>query len=374
MNRKFTIFMSVVIMTALSSPALYPCTTFVLHQGNRLIFGRNLDWISGTGLLILNPRNMEKKALVDSSKKAITWVSKFGSMTFNQIGRELPFGGINESGLVVEHMTLDGTTYPAKDHRYPIGAFQWIQYQLDNFSTVEEVIASDTLLRIDDANSKIHFLLCDRFGHSAVIEFLNGTMVCHTGTNLPMPALANSTYDESMNCLINHGDVHSNLSLAHFVTVATQAQHVISSPDDSLIGYAFQTLRMVNQGLPTKWSIVYDITNMRIYFKIYETPTIVGEQKIFTKMPPYDPGTKIVDLHGLDFNCSTSAKVLDLNCGHEDLINPYFEDYSTKVNKEFISKAFTFYRGWGIPINVNDAELEYLAKYPESFKCVEKRR
>ena len=90
---------------------VYPCTTFVLHQGDRLIFGRNLDWYSGTGLVMVNSRNLEKVALVNSSEKPVKWVSKFGSVTFNQIGRELPFGGINESGLVVEHMTLDGTVY-----------------------------------------------------------------------------------------------------------------------------------------------------------------------------------------------------------------------------------------------------------------------
>jgi len=107
-----------------------------------LVFGRNLDCFSGTGLIIVNPRNLEKAALIDPSEKPSKWVSKFGSITFNQIGRELPFGGINENGLVVEHMTLDNTVYPSKDNRYAIGAFQWIRFELDNYSTIEEVISS----------------------------------------------------------------------------------------------------------------------------------------------------------------------------------------------------------------------------------------
>jgi hypothetical protein len=44
--------------------------------------------------------------------------------------------------------------------------------------------------------------------------------------------------------------------------------------------------------------------------------------------------------------------------------------YSTVVNKEYISKAFTFFKNWGIPIDLKEEELEYLAKYPESFKCI----
>lgn len=189
-RRKPHIPLVVCFLAILTSSVAYPCTTFILRQGNKIIFGRNLDWYSGTGLLIVNPRNLEKVAIVKPSEKAVKWVSKFGSITFNQIGRELPFGGINESGLVVEHMTLDETVYPSKDNRYAVGAFQWIQFQLDNYSTIEEVINSDTFLRIED-NSKIHFLICDRSGNSAAIEFLKGKMVCLTGKDLPVQVLLN---------------------------------------------------------------------------------------------------------------------------------------------------------------------------------------
>jgi hypothetical protein len=44
--------------------------------------------------------------------------------------------------------------------------------------------------------------------------------------------------------------------------------------------------------------------------------------------------------------------------------------YSTEINKEFINKAFTFYKGWGLDIELKEEELNSLAKYPESFKCV----
>jgi len=369
MKTKLSFLINVVILIVLICPDMYPCTTFVLHQRNRLVFGRNLDWITGTGLITVNPRNLEKVALIDPSEKPVKWISKFGSITFNQVGRDLPYGGMNESGLVVEHMTLDKTVYPSKDNRYAIGACQWIQFQLDNYSTVEEVMSSDTLLRIVDAGSKFHFLICDQFGHTAAIEFLNSKLVCHTGRDLPVQALANSTYDESMSCYNNDGDTKSNRSLYNFCTAARQTNHLDFSADDSIIAYAFGALNAVSQGLGTKWSIVYDITNMRIYFKIFETPTIVGERKIFVRKPG-EALTKVVDFKGIDFNCSATAKVLDLDCNHEGLVNQYFMSYSTVVNKEYISKAFTFFKNWGIPIDLKEEELEYLAKYPESFKCI----
>lgn len=268
------------ILTVLISSLAYPCTTFVFRQGNRIFFGRNLDWITGTGLIMTNSRNLEKVALVDSSEKAIKWVSKFGSITFNQIGRELPYGGINEAGLIVEHMTLDETVYPSRDDRNAIGAFQWIQFQLDNFSTIEEVMNSDTFLRIVDA-SKIHFLISDKFGHVAAIEFLNGKMVCHTGKSLPVEVMANSTYEKSVSCYINNGDKQSDRSLYNFCTAARQIQQINSLSGDSTIVNVFHILSSVSQGIGTKWSIVYDVANMRIYLKIFETPTIVGEQRSF---------------------------------------------------------------------------------------------
>ncbi len=70
---------------------------------------------------MINQRNLEKVALVDLAEKPAKWISKFGSITFNQIGRDLPYGGMNENGLVVEQMTLDQTVYLSRDNRSGIG-------------------------------------------------------------------------------------------------------------------------------------------------------------------------------------------------------------------------------------------------------------
>lgn len=363
----FPLLLSIFFILAPSNA--YPCTTFVLRTEKGLVFGRNFDWITGTGLILTNPRNLEKIALVEPSERAIKWISKFGSITFNQVGRELPYGGMNESGLIVEHMTLDETIYPSNDDRYAIGACQWIQFQLDNYSTVGEVINSDTLLRIVDATSKFHFLVSDRFGQVAVIEFLNGKMVYHTGKSLPVETLANSTYEKSIDCYNKNGDTKSNLSLYNFCTSAQKIERFKSSDGDSTINNAFDLLRTVSQGIGTKWSIVYDITNMRIYFKIFETPTIIGEQKIFLKQPGI-ADIKYVDLKDLDFSCNKTSKALDLNFDKSGNMSPNFIEYSSNINKDFISKAFTFFKGWGINISITEEEIDVLSRYPESFRCM----
>jgi hypothetical protein len=127
----------------------------------------------------------------------------------------------------------------------------------------------------------------------------------------------------------------------------------------------------VSQGVFTKWSIVYDVTNMKIYFKVFETPLIVGEQKIFTRRPG-EADIKVLDVMSLSFDCNDFPKVLDLNSDYTGALNPYLTNYSTIVNKEIIAKTFTFFKGWGINIILSDDEIDYLARFPESFRCIDK--
>ena len=99
------------------------CTTFCLDHGGRLVFGRNHDWNVGDGLVIINKRDVTKTSILVALKqtnKALTWTSKFGSVTFNQSGREFPLGGINEAGLVVESMMLDDTYYSKSDPEHTL--------------------------------------------------------------------------------------------------------------------------------------------------------------------------------------------------------------------------------------------------------------
>ena len=103
------------------------CSTFLLSKDGQLVFGRNYDWVTGNGMLVTNAKGLKKTALLQGNEKPVSWVSKWGSITFNQYGKEFPHGGMNEAGLVVELMWLDGTAYPAEDSRPALNELQWIQ-------------------------------------------------------------------------------------------------------------------------------------------------------------------------------------------------------------------------------------------------------
>ncbi len=118
-----------------------------------MVFGRNYDWVTETGMVNTNLRGVLKSAFEIEKGKKLQWVSKYGSITFNQYGKEFPTGGMNEKGLVVELMWLSESQFPKPDERPALDVLQWIQYQLDNCTNIEEVEATDKVIRInpDDA-------------------------------------------------------------------------------------------------------------------------------------------------------------------------------------------------------------------------------
>lgn len=189
-----------VFQTALPS-ANQMCTSFCLKDGDHCVFGTNMDHrIFREGQVFVNKRHVMKTAWESStSGQYARWISRFGSVTFNIIGSQLVWAGMNEAGLMLSTMSLIETQEPAPDERPPLLLPLWGQYQLDNHSTIDEVIASDDLVRVTSAYD--HFLVCDRSGACAVIEFLDGEMVVYSEDNLPIQALTNSTYQDSLDAL-----------------------------------------------------------------------------------------------------------------------------------------------------------------------------
>jgi choloylglycine hydrolase len=243
-------------------PVLDACTTFCVRAGNQVLFGRNYDFEIGDGMVMVNPAGAEKRGYLQGGP---SWRSTYGSVTFNQFGRGFPMGGLNQAGVVVELMWLNDTEYPAREARSPLTVLEWIQYQLDTAGSVADVIASDSRVRIQ-GRTPLHYLVSDRTGASATIEFLQGRLVTHRGAELPFTALANDTYAKSKAFVEARGRkaAGGSGSLERFSRAALALPHIASagstgSPQAgaAAIDRAFAVLADVAQG-STRWSIVYD--------------------------------------------------------------------------------------------------------------------
>ncbi len=332
------------------------CTTFCFKDGGEWIYGRNYDWYTDACLIMVNKRGMVKTALTRDNPAQ--WISKYGSITFNQYGREFPLGGMNEAGLIIEIMWLDQTEYPAPDLRNGLSDLQWVQYQLDNFSTVEEVIASDSAVRITSRGSApLHFLACDRTGKAAAIEFLEGEMVVHTGEGLPATALANSTYDSSLRFYeALHIDgtgrmpASADNSLRRFAGAALGVDNWTAEDSAGAIDHGLAVLMQVSTPM-TMFSIVYDPANARIYYH--------------TQM---NPNVRYIDCGHFDFSCGSPVKVLDMHSGKAGDATGLFVDYTYDANRALIDRAYSESEPLGdVPASVR----ERVARYPESLRCQE---
>ncbi len=354
---KAKIFLAATLLLSLFfNTTIFSCTAFLLKSNDELVFGRNYDFIIGYGIVFTNKKDVVKTAFTETNTPA-TWVSKYGSVTFNQFGREFPTGGMNETGLVVELMWLDDTKYPEKDGRAATGGvLQWIQYQLDNCQNIQEVIETDKDIRIPTRAVPIHFLIADKYGNSATIEFLNGKMVPHSGNELPFPVLTNDTYEGSLDYLNsnrNQGGIqnadYERSSLNRFVKACSLIQNYNKESNGNAVDYGFRILSDVDQGSHTKWSIIYDINNMKIYFRTYDNDKV-----------------KNLELGSLDFSCSSPVKMIDINSDLEGNINASMTDYSYDSNRQLIEDS---YDGVDFLRNTGSEERDLSASYPEKLKC-----
>ena len=346
--------------SAMSSRA---CTTFTIKDKNDNIFlGRNFDYIVGDGHVTINKRNQKKTALIKAPEKPLSWVSKFGSITFNLIGKEFPCGGMNEAGLVVEMMRLASTKYPEMDGRSGLTVLQWIQYQLDNSKTVEDVMKSDALVRISRQSTTVnHFLIADRNGNSAVVEFLDGKMKFYSGNDLKHAVLANSSYADSLSYVGKFASFGGKESLAEkdesslgrFAQAASMVQKYRGDAD--IKDYSFSILDSVWQvekpEWRSQWSIVYDIKKQNIFYKTAKNREI-----------------RSMAFKDFDFACTTKSLIVDIDknvTGKAD-----FSEYSASLHRELIERVFN-----GVPAfkDISRERRDVFANYPQSITCSESK-
>lgn len=346
MKNKFII---IIIALFILPYELKACTTFFFGRNNNYYFGRNYDWSIGDAIVMANQRGVEKTAIL--VENPISWVSKYGSITFNQFGAELPNGGMNEVGLVVEVLWLNETVYPDPDGRKAITEIQWVQYQLDNASTVEEVINSEKHLRVAGSYAPIHYMVSDASGNTAVIEFVEGKMVCHTNETMNYPVCTNNTYTESVEFVENNKKkTKPKHSLNRFKIAAA-----LLAEQDSSMGpdvFAFDVLQAVAQDDGrTQWSIVYDLNTKVIYFKTKKENNI-----------------KSIRLETVDFSCSEKRTYMDIDIKNEGNVNNQFTEYSTKVNELLVRKVFKSV--WFLK-DIPEQILQVVINYPKQLECTE---
>jgi len=270
-------------------------------------------------------------------------------VTVNLVSYQMVWAGMNEAGLMISTMSLPETEGPLPDERPPFEGPLWMQYQLDNHSTVDQVIASDAEIRLV-GSAVDHYLVCDRTEACASIEFLEGQLVSHAGQSLPVKALTNSTYRESVRTWEQrqrHANLQDENSLWRFVVAADRARAFEPSTADAAVVYAFDTLEAVS-GENTVWSLVFDPANSRVHFRTTRNPRI-----------------RSLDLAALDFSCRTPVRLLDVHADLSGDVSDSFVAYSHRASFTHSMVFFSQYEGYTMSPLLVDTLLWGL----ESFSC-----
>ena len=343
----------------LSPPAAsQACTSFCLQNDGYCIFATNFDSFTPEempGILYVNKRDVLKTGWEQSTTGEVArWTSRYGSVTFNLVGYQFPWAGMNEAGLIISTMSLVSLP-PKPDARPPLETEFWLQYQLDNYSSVEEVIASESQVRIV---SKVlgccHFLVCDRKGDCATVEMLNGKMVYHVGETLPVAALTNSIYAESVKAWQERTPEElarveeSALSLLRFTIAADAVTRFQPTSSEAAVRVALDTLARASipDKIPnlTVWGLVFDAKNLRVYFRSR------GNSQI-----------RSIDFSRLDFACSTPVLMLDIQA---DLAGDISDDLGTYDHDASLDQIAFMFGNVGIAREQAEALLLQLERFP----------
>jgi len=348
------------LITSLIAPS-HACTSFCFDTPNGPIYATNLDLMTGEGHVFVNRRGIAKEGY-RSSTTGVTahWVSRYGSVTFNLVGRELPWSGMNEAGLVMSTMQLNASRCPAADERPPLSEASLVQYVLDTCGSVQEAIAEVAPVRLPQQECASHYMLADATGDCATFEFLDGQFIVHHGESLPVKALANAPYAAGVDYM-EQGLVPADNPGASVERVAAAADKMASyepgqgvAPVDYSFGVLTETVVAPKRWWSdmfhepyTRWNVVFDINKQKVHFRTVKCQTV-----------------RHLSLSNFDFACEAPMLMLDVNAKLEGNVEGSFTAYDHEANLEIFR---TFCDKWGIDVSEESAMA--LVELFESFEC-----
>lgn len=277
------------IILLVISELLFACTRVFWNTKGALVVGRTFDWgrYYHETLDIL-PRGLPHQGQITGHEAR--WTSKYGSVVVveHHKGQEAVTDGVNEQGLAAHLLSFDDALYEKRDETRPgVANLQWIQYYLDNFSTIDELISHINDVQIVPEHFArfravpLHVAMEDATGDSIIIEFIKGKLVIFHDRRYALMT-NDPVYSEHLNnweTYEQQGCPHTKIPLndsskSRFVRASCylRALPVPENPDEAL-GMIASIIE--NASLPygfspveaTWWQSLIDFQRKRYYFK-----------------------------------------------------------------------------------------------------------
>lgn len=336
------------LVAATLTDTLFSCTAFQLQsQDGAFIYFRTMEYCFPlqSDLLVVG-RNTPYSSATSNMK----WKTKYGFVGMNQsLAPQLVSDGMNEKGLVVGSLYLLGFAhYEAKDPARmdrQLGPWELASYLLSSCETVEEVkreiatvvVAHEPLPYVKDFIVPLHFYISDKHGEVLVLEYLAGkahlldnpigvltnappfswqllnlaNYINLSPVNVPRLDLKNfavKNHSEGSGLLGLPGDYTPTSRFVRAALFSHWAQPQKDADHTVLLGFHILNTFDIFDGIVrskesiqhghadiTEWSIVHDRTNLKSYFRSYESMQI---QMVDLKKLPFEAaGFGIIELN-----------------------------------------------------------------------------
>jgi penicillin V acylase-like amidase (Ntn superfamily) len=258
------------------------------------VAARTMDWVvSDEPRLWSLPAGLRRSG---GFPDALEWESRFPSV-FLSMFESGTVDGINDQGLGMHLLYLDGAGFGERHEPRVIGNTHWGQWVLDSFSSVSEAVEamadlSVTSVPVRGQDLSCHMSIEDVHGDSAIIEPIDGQLVIHHGPEFTVMA-NDPTFDEQLKNLEKYrpygGDqplpggilsadrfVRATYFLEHLPPPTTTAEAVagvvrIAGNVACPPGAPYEDFSVY----PTWWTSVVDLTNLTYYFWSSSSPSLV---------------------------------------------------------------------------------------------------
>lgn len=318
------------LVSSLLTPAISHACSRAVYFGKegQTVTGRTMDWFEadlGTNIW-LYPRGLTRSS---NTARPTVWKSKYGSLV-TTLYEGVAADGMNEKGLVANLLYLPESKYPqanAGDPRPTLPNSAWVQYVLDNHSTVAEAVADlrrehFRMVAIKAPTGEpgtVHLSISDASGDSAIFEYLNGKLVIHHGRQYQV--MTNSpTFDQQLALNAYWKGIGgstflpgTNRASDRFVRASYYINEAKQSADPrTAVAAVFSVMRNVSvpigikiPGQPniadTLWLTVADQKNKVYFYQDTKSPSVIW-----------------ADMRKLDFSAGSGARKLHL-AGNPDV-------------------------------------------------------
>lgn len=329
--------MLVLVVTGLVGIQCAQGCTRVVYLGpeNTVVTGRTMDWPKDMGTnLWAFPRGVKRDSA--AGPRSLHWTSKYGSVVASAFD-VASCDGMNEKGLAANMLYLAESEYPTPgpdDKRRPLSVSVWLQYALDNYSSVEEAVAGLSkepfyvvmVMTPDGKPGLVHLSLSDATGDSAILQYVGGKLVIYHDRQYQV--MTNSpTFDKQLAINAYWKQIGgttflpgTNRSADRFVRASFYI-HAIPQTSDNIEAVAgvFSVIRNVSVPLgittpgepnisSTLWRTVADNQDRRYYFESTRMPNVFWVNLADMDFKPEAPTKKLTLTTGAVFSGNTSAQ------------------------------------------------------------------